>query len=554
MGRSGSGNCLTRPPWPDARHRPKLGAAAELGSEIAVERVDEIPYRMYSQRPHRIEDVLCFAERWADRLHVVQGDRRLTFSQLLAEAQAKARYLCEAGVEAGQRVILLGWNGPDWLVNFWACVIARAVPVLANAWWGAVEVEEAVRLIEPAVVLADEHGRSHLPPGVRWEPWEQPAALVLNDGVLEISREAAHSDEFDPAFIIFTSGTSGSPKAVVISHRSLLANLQMILHISRRLPPDIRADSGEVILHTGPLFHIGGPQMLLRSMTLGNTIVMPSGRFDPAEALALVEAHRITRWAAVPTMVARLLDHPDVARRDLSSLRAVTLGGAPIHSDLLERIRLTLPEANAGVPTGYGLTENCGQATAASGRDTITRPGSAGRPLPCVELAFEAHEGMPDAEILVRSPTQMSGYLGLAETPIDRNGRLHTGDLGRLDADGYLWITGRCKDLIIRGGENIAPAAVERALLARPGVLDAAVVGVPHPDLGEEVFAFVVVAEDEHTPQTLAAGLRGAIASFAVPSRWHIQREPMPTNHTGKIDKAALARTAREQVEHVSVN
>jgi acyl-CoA synthetase (AMP-forming)/AMP-acid ligase II len=267
---------------------------------------------------------------------------------------------------------------------------------------------------------------------------------------------------------------------------------------------------------------------------------MPAGRFDPGEALRLIEEHKITRWAAVPTMVSRLLDDPGARTRDLSTLRSVTIGGSPIHAELLGRIRQLLPSVRTGVPTGYGLTENCGQATAAAGQDTIAHPGTAGRPLPCVELKFVPLVGMDDTEILVRSPTQMTRYIGTDESPIDADGWLHTGDLGHLDENGLLWITGRCKDLIIRGGENIAPAAVERALATVPGVVEAAVIGLPHPDLGEEVCAFVVV-DAPHTEQTLRAEVAGRLASFAVPSVWQVRNTPLPTNHTGKIDKRSLA-------------
>src|SRR4029077_18538864 len=149
------------------------------------------------------------------------------------------------------------------------------------------------------------------------------------------------------------------------------------------------------------------------------------------------------------------------------------------------------------IPTGYGLTENGGQATAAAGTENIELLGSTGKPLPCVEVRFLSHPGLPDGEILLRSPTQMSGYFGMDESPIDKDGWLHTGDLGRLDDKGNLWITGRCKDMIIRGGENIAPAAIEQALMSIPGVSEAVVFGIPHTDLGEEVMAVVVVEGNE---------------------------------------------------------
>jgi acyl-CoA synthetase (AMP-forming)/AMP-acid ligase II len=213
----------------------------------------------------------------------------------------------------------------------------------------------------------------------------------------------------------------------------------------------------------------------------------------------------------------------------------------------MQRMRSSLPSVSPRVPTGYGLTENGGQATAAAGSEKLELMGSTGRPLPCVEVAFLPHEGLPDGEILLRSPTQMSSYFGLNESPIDRDGWLHTGDLGRLDEHGCLWITGRCKDMIIRGGENIAPVAIEKAILTLPDISDVAVFGVPHADLGEEVMA-VVVTDKPVTPDELKASLKSKVASFAIPSRWRIQHEPLPTNHTGKVDKMALGAQVRAEL------
>src|SRR5271165_25039 len=522
---------------------PSVPSAQAWGDEIGAESVNGVPFRMYSSRPHRLEEVLELAGRWGQRPYVVQGERVVTFAGLLGAVAEKSAQLLDLGVEPRRNVLLLGFNSVDWVVNFWACLSIGAVPVLANAWWSEGEVSDAIDLLEPAIALADARGAKKLPATCRTGTWE--ADLSGDDGADDAHPRADRpAGEGDPAVVIFTSGTSGRPKAAVLSHRSLLANLQMLLNLTRRLPHQVDERSGEVALHTGPLFHIGGGQMRLRSVVVGNTIVMPAGRFDPAEAIALIERHKVTRWAAVPTMVSRLLDHPDLQVRDVSSLRSVTIGGAPIHAELLQRIGSMLPSVTTGVPTGWGLTENGGQATAASGRDTLEHPGSAGRPLPLAELKFLPHKGLPDDEILVRSPTQMSGYAGDIESPIDAEGWLHTGDLGNLDEDGRLWITGRSKDLIIRGGENISPAAVERALMNIAGVVEAAVVGIPNPDLGEEVCAFVIVDHPSTTSESLRGRLQGELASFAVPSVWHVQQEPLPTNQTGKIDKPALARRA----------
>jgi len=350
--------------------------------QIGVEPIGGVPFRMYSDRPRRIDQLLPFAHHWGTRPYVVQGDRVVTFDALLHASAAKARALLASGVGRDDRVLILGWNSPDWILNFWACVRIGAVP------------------------------------------------------------------------------------------------------------------------------------------------------------LDLIEHYRISRWNAVPTMATRLLDHPDIARHDLGCLRTVTLGGAPVHEEQLPCVREGLPGVQSRIATGYGLSENGGQATAAGGADVAARPGSSGRPLPLAEVRILERPGLPDGEALVRSPTQMLGYFGV-DSPIGAEGWLHTGDLGRLDENGHLWITGRNKDLIIRGGENIVPAAVEQALMTIPGVSETVVMGVPHPDLGEDVLA-IVVGSGGLTEDWLRAQLRPKLASFAIPGQWRLRGEPLPVNQTGKVDKPAL--------------
>jgi acyl-CoA synthetase (AMP-forming)/AMP-acid ligase II len=522
--------------------------ATPWGKEIATEVIRGVPYRMYKDRPHRVEELVGFAAAWGKRPHLVQGDTTLSFAEAHRAVLAKAHQLTAQGLQPGERVFVLGWNSPEWVVNFWACLQAGAVPVLANAWWSATELADGLALSRPALVLADAHAAPRVPEGWRCGPWAIDPEAPLTEAVPAQAAQQERNEE-GTALIIFTSGTSGRAKAVVLSHRALLARLQMTLHVTRKLPQQLDRAAHDTTLITGPLFHVGGMQTLLRAFVTGDTLVVPSGRYDPAEVLALVEKFRIKRWNAVPTMVSRLLDHPDVARRDVSSLQSISIGGAPVHKELMERIRTSLPSVSPRIPTGYGLTENGGQATAAAGSEDVSQLGSTGRPFPCVEISFLTHPEFPDGEILLRSPTQMAGYFGIDESPIDADGWLHTGDLGRLDEKGNLWITGRCKDMIIRGGENIAPVAVERALMALPGVVEVAVFGVPHPDLGEEVMA-VVVAEEGCTAQALCDQLRGKVASFAIPSRWQLQTEPLPTNQTGKVDKTALGKLARAGLAH----
>jgi acyl-CoA synthetase (AMP-forming)/AMP-acid ligase II len=512
------------------------------GDQIAVETLGGIPYRMYSERPRRVESLLAYAARWGTRPHLIQGERELSFDDLRHAVANKARALAAAGVERGDRVFVIGWNGPEWVVNFWACLRAGAAPVLANAWWTAKEVASGLALMQPKLTLADENATAKLPTGSPNAPW-----AIDTTPAADVDADRPSASEEDTALVIFTSGTSGQPKAVVLTHRAVLARLHMTLQVTRKLPHEVDTSAHDTALITGPLFHVGQMQTLLRAVIVGDTLVVSGGRYDPAEVLALIERHKINRWTAVPTMVSRLLDHPDISRRDASSLKSISIGGAPVHAELMQRMRTALPSVSPRVPTGYGLTENGGQATGSPGSEKAEMMGSTGKPMPLVEVKFLAHPGLPDGEILLRSPTQMTGYFGIDESPIDSDGWLHTGDLGRLDVRGNLWITGRSKDMIIRGGENIAPAAVERALMAVDGVVEAVVFGIPHPDLGEEVMAIVVVDGELSVPQ-LQQALRSSLASFSIPSRWKLQREALPTNPAGKVDKPTLAAQARAEI------
>jgi acyl-CoA synthetase (AMP-forming)/AMP-acid ligase II len=536
---------MSRVADPEATSTP-WGTATTWGTEVETVRYGDATYLAYAERPRDVADILRFASRWGDRPHIVQGDRVVTFDGLRDAVLAQAERLEARGLRRGDKAMLLGFNSPEWVFNFWAIIQVGAVPVLANAWWSTEELSDAIELIAPVLVLADGRAMTRLPDGCATAPWEGPEKPSGNAST-SVGADPLAGTENDAAAVIFTSGTSGRPKAVLLAHRSLLAGLHMLLHITKRLPHQVTETHGTTALHTGPMFHIGGIQTLLRAVIVGDTLVMPSGKFDPAEAIRLIEQWSVSRWSAVPTMVSRVLEHPDVRKRDVSTLRALTVGGAPIHGEFLAELRTGFPGVEPRVATGYGLTENGGQATAASGQDTTARPGSVGRPLPCVELSLSPVEGFDDGEIMVRSPTQMLGYFGEEDSPVEQDGWLHTGDLGRIDDDGFLWITGRSKDMIIRGGENISPASVEQALNALDVVVESTVFGVPDKDLGEEVMAVVSVQGDV-SPQSLREALTGRLASFAIPTQWKLVHEPLPVNHSGKIDKPAIVAEARAAV------
>ncbi len=508
-------------------------------TEIVEETFGGVPLRMYAERPRHVAQLLGVMDRWGDRPHLCQGDRVVSFAGLRRGAADKARTLAAEGISGGDKVMLLGWNSPDWVMNFWACLQLGAIPVLANAWWGQNEVDYALELIQPRLVLADATIKPERLSGQRLGPWPADEAAAAEDLPQAPNPNGTPAGENETAIIVFTSGTEGRAKAVVLPHRALLSGLQMMLDITRQLPLKFDPERTETVLHTGPLFHIGGPQVMLRSVAVGNTLVFPGGRFDPGEVVDLVARHGVNRWSAVPTMLTRVLDHPEAQKRDLSSLRSIGTGGTPVSADLVKKLQNGLSGAAIKVALGYGMTENTGPATTASAAETERYPGTCGRPLKLVEVKIAPREGLPDGEVLVRAPTLMSGYYGIESSPIDEEGYLHTGDLGRMDETGRLWITGRSKEMIIRGGENIAPSAVETAIAALPEVVEVVAFGVPHPDLGEEVMA-VVVTRNPVTEARLRNQLKGKIASFAVPTLWHVQSDPLPTNQTGKIDKKAI--------------
>jgi long-chain acyl-CoA synthetase len=517
--------------------------------DTVIRRDAGIPFLVYEPRRTRVIQLLDDAERWRDRVHLVQGSRRMTFGALFTEIERAARQLHARGLRPGDRLLLLAPNSIEWVVAMWAGFRLGAVVALGNSWWSRADIRHAISVVKPAVVVADQPRLELLPPGpaaldiaALLEP--NPAAGGPGPGPADRQlRAAPDGGEDDPAVIIFTAGTTGPAKAVVLAHRSILANLHSLLAVSGRLPHQIDPGrSPAVSLQGGPLFHMGGIQSLLLALIGGNTVVFLQGRFDPAEALELIEREGVTVWGAVPTMAARALEHPSAAWRDLSSVRSVSMGGAPVPPRLLERLRERFPGARRGMSTIYGMTETGGTVASAPGALMAEHPTTAGRPMPVAELRIDAPDGSGTGEIIVRTPGQLVGYWGQDQADVlDADGFVHTGDQGRI-CGGLLYVTGRIKDLIIRGGENIAPAHVEAALLTHPAVLSAAVLGRPDDDLGERVAAAVQLAPGRAVaPAELAAHAAARLARFEVPADWWIRADPLPMSDAGKTDKRAIA-------------
>jgi long-chain acyl-CoA synthetase len=511
------------------------------GTDVVWTEVNGHPCRIYRHRRRAAGELLLDARRFGGRDYLVQGRRRVTFSHHEQAVRTMASHLRALGVGRGDRVMLLAANRPEWVVAFWATLAVGAVAVPGNVWWSAADCEHAALTVDPIVALVDDRGRALVPPGVRTASFDELQPLVDQPDIGQLT--LAPVDEDDPAIILFTSGTTGRPKGATLAHRAVIATQQNVLGLGRRFPPDIPLDApSPVTLLTVPLFHLAGIQTLVTTFLTGGRLVFLEGRFDAGEVLRLIEAEGVTRWGCVPTMMSRVLDHPDFGRYRTTTLRTITMGGAPVPPELVARTRSAFPEARRGVGTTYGLSEAGGPLTAGTGDDFADRPHCVGHPLPVVELRIDCPDADGTGEILARAPHVMSGYWGEPGHPaLDADGWLHTGDIGRIDAEGYLYVLDRCKDVVIRGGENVNGPHVENELLAHPAVLEAAVFGLPHPDLGEEVAAVVVVRPGlEVTAEQLRAHAASSLAHFEVPSIWWIRTEPLPTNVVGKVLKREL--------------
>lgn len=520
---------------------PTLPLSDHWGTQV-VRLGGRPPYLAYANRWHTVRGFLSDARRWGDQEYLIENERRLTFNQFLDRVESTKRMLRdEHGVERGDRVLLLGANSVDWIVAFFAVLASGATVVSGNAWWSGKELDHALSVASPVLVIADRRRATLIPAGrqVMRLPLEPLATQTIPP---ELDAESQFDEEL-PAIILFTSGTTGAPKAATLSHRSVVANQQNFLVATRRLPSELPADhQGAIALITVPLFHMGGIQSILAALLTGGKLVLHVGRFDAPTILRLIQTEKIQSWGGVPTMISRVINHPDLAAWETSSLRSVTVSGTHVSPQLFEQVRQAFPTARRNAGTIYGMTETGGTLTAATGKDLESRPGTVGRPFPVVELKIEDPDESGKGEIVARSPTNMTGYLGISEpSVVDSAGWLYTGDTGRIDDEGYLFVEGRIKDVIIRGGENIASANVEAALGEHSAVAEVAVVGLPDDEFGEIVAAVVVLREGlEVTAEDLKAFAADRLAYFEVPSRWWLRREQLPTNATGKVVKQSL--------------
>ncbi|WP_181064677.1 class I adenylate-forming enzyme family protein [Nocardia nova] len=526
--------------------------------ELVEEEVLGARMPVLRHRRRAVAELLADSVRFGDRDYLVTEDRRLSYREHAAAAAALAAALREEyGVGRGDRVAILAANTVEWVITFWAAQSLGAIAVGLNGWWVPREIEYGLTLTEPAVVVVDAK-RAQLLADI-----DTAAAVVTMDEDLP-RLIAAHAGaepmvpdvaEDDPAVILFTSGTSGKPKAALHSQRNLLAvtgyfeytDALAAAFTGKTLEPGVPLDLR--CLLTSPLFHIASlHNLVVPRLATGSAVIMPQGGFDADRILRLIEKERVTNWGAVPTMASRLLEHGDIGRYDTSSLTAFALASAPSSPAFKQRLREEVPFAADALVDSYGLTECSTAVAVATPADLAESPGTLGRPIISVALEIRDAGGTPvpegvEGEVYVRSPFVMLGYWRNPEATaaaIDAERWLRTGDFGVME-QGRLRLTGRRSDLILRGGENIYPVEIEQCLDEHPDVVECAVVGEPHPDLGQQVAAVVVLTEGSTASEAdLREFARERLAYFKVPERWRISSDPLPRNITGKLIRSGI--------------
>lgn len=525
-------------------------------TELVVEDVLGAPVQVFAERFEALHEVLAASVAHGDRSYLVTLDGRLTFADHARRVSSLAHALRTTyGVQQGDRVAITAANSQAWIETFWATVSIGAIAVGCNAWWSPRELQHALELTRPVLVVADERRRAQLP-----ESAHDVIAIEADHGRLatqhpdaELPRADVAQD--DPAVILFTSGTSGRPKGAVHTHR----NLCSVIGFHRSMDAlaaqygDPVAPQDKTYLLAMPLFHVGSLHNLaVPRLANGSTVALHLGAFDPAKVLQLVQDARVTHWGAVPTMANRLLEFDRVGDYDTSSLYAFSLASAPSSTAFKDRLRSHLPFAGALVDS-YGLTESCTAVALATPLDLAESPGTLGTPIIGVEMEVRDPFGnvLPpgeEGEICVRSAYNMLGYWENPEATaaaIDAQRWLHTGDIGTFDEKGRIRLAARRSDLIIRGGENVYPAEVEGLLVEHPAVRECVVLGVPHDDLGQEVGAVVVPTEAGVDVSALIAELQeyaaGGLAHYKVPTHWRVAAEPLPRNATGKVVRPAVS-------------
>jgi long-chain acyl-CoA synthetase len=548
------------------------------GARFEVQEVEirGVKTKIWKNAPPTLRDVFLTCRNHSEREFVVYEGDRATFAAFERAVVTLAHELQAHGIGKGDRVALIMRNLPEWPVVFFAAVSIGAIITPLNAWWTGAELEYGLTNSGTKIAIMDaeryERLVEHLPncPDLERvyvsrlsEDVAAPEIVKLESVLGAVNdwhklplRELPHVaiDSDDDATIFYTSGTTGKPKGALGTHRNYAQNVMTTPATLARTflrrgetPPDPSTQPQRVTLLAIPLFHVTAcSSSMITAVANGSKLVLMH-KWDTEKGLQLIERERVTVAGGVPTIAWQILEHPNRSSYDLSSLTLITYGGAPSAPELVRRIKEVFPSSQPG--NGWGMTETAAAFTGHSSEDYINRPASCG-PIPAVGEARvmnpEGTQVLPIGavgELWVKGPMVAKGYwnnpAATAQTFID--GWLRTGDIARIDEEGFLYIVDRAKDMLIRGGENIYCIEVEDVLYEHPAVMDAALVGIPHKLLGEEPAAVVTLKPGASaTEDDIRGHVARRLAAFKVPVKVVFWPEALPRNPSGKILKTEL--------------
>ncbi len=544
------------------------------------------PMRVFASAPPTVRSLWEAAGAYEQATYVVYEDERYTYGEIAAQVRSLAHYLRDVhGVGSGDRIALAMRNYPEWIVGYWAGICLGAAVVGMNAWWTTAEMEYGLSDSRPKVLIADDERITRVLPILEGLRAEAPLALISvrseqslpsdgarwNDVVIAATAPAtlpeAKIDPDDDACIFYTSGTTGFPKGAQLTHRGSVHNVMNIAFMTVSVSSaDAKAiAAGDLVAPVNkapappqgvfmaptPLFHVTACNCVLHPATLSGGRIVLMYKWDPGRALELIERERVTNFSGVPTMSRELLLHPDWQTRDTSSMLGMGGGGAALQPDLVGKIADAIPQ---GVPsTGYGLTETSGIITANSARLYLAKPLSCGAIVPTLDAKLVDEDGndlpaSPDTVgvLCVRGAVVIKGYLNRADATAEsiQHGWFNTGDIAKIDAEGFVYIVDRAKDMVLRGGENVYCSEVEAAIYQHPAIAEAAVFGIADERLGEEVVCAVLLQPNTTlTHEELSAFLAARIAKHKIPAKVWFLTEQIPRNASGKFLKRELRKT-----------
>ena len=573
-----SNNPQTAKSWPAISlaeaHARLTAPGAPFETETRV--IRGISTTVWKNAPPTLRDLFLQARALGDKTFVVYEDERVSYDAFGRAALTIAHTLIRDGVRKGDRVALAMRNLPEWPAVFYGALLAGAIVTPLNAWWTGAELEYGLADSGSKIAIVDDErlGRilEHLPgcPALqkiyvsRATAPQADARIAALEGLIGTPAQWAalpglpvpdiplHAD--DDATIFYTSGTTGKPKGALGTHRNAtnvavaaaFSPMRNCLRRGEAIPaPDPAAPQKGMLLSV-PFFHVTGCMAVLNGALASGTKIVLMRRWDVVRAMGLIERERCTAAGGVPTIAWQIIEHPERERFDLSSLENVNYGGAPASAELVRRITEVFPHSAPGI--GWGMTETSATFTSHSAEEYVARPESGGPALPIGEMKVVDGRGrsLPTGEtgeLMVRGANVVRGYWNkpeaTAQTFVD--GWLKTGDIARLDEEGFVYIVDRMKDMLIRGGENIYCIEVESALYDHPAVMDAALVGIAHRTLGEEPAAVVSLKPGaQATEAELQAFVGERLAAFKVPVRIVFCPDMLPRNANGKILKSTL--------------